>query len=60
MATECEWCKPEWECCGTCKRFFNGDNGCATPPDEVRCIAYEPFGFCPQCGRKLKEEDNER
>lgn len=54
---ECEWCMHEEECCGTCKRFFDGDNGCATDPREVRCVAYEPFGYCPKCGRKLVTED---
>lgn len=52
----CELCKPEEECCGTCKRFFGGATSCAADPDEVKCIAYEPFGFCPKCGRKLKED----
>lgn len=51
----CEWCKTEEECCGTCKRYFDGATGCAADPDEVKCIAYEPFGFCPKCGRKLRE-----
>ena len=51
----CDWCKADWEVCGTCKGFFERDEAkrCAADPGEYGCAYYEPFGYCPKCGRKL-------
>ncbi len=60
MPDNCEWCKFGNEACGTCKRYFGADySRCSAEPEEVRCIAYEPFGYCPNCGRKLGNDDGE-
>ena len=56
--TECDWCKRDWEVCGTCEKFFDFDDAkrCASYPGEIGCAYYKPFGFCPKCGRKLKKD----
>ena len=58
--TDCDWCKRDWEVCGTCEKFFekNGPQLRCTFPGEYGCAYYKPFGFCPKCGRKLKEKEN--
>lgn len=54
---DCEWCIPDNEVCGTCRRFFGTCNTkCVAGAQERGCFYYEPFGFCPKCGRKLKED----
>ena len=61
MATECIWCIPNNEVCGTCKRYFdfNGDGNdkCSSLSDDCACAVYEPINYCPNCGRKLVTED---
>lgn len=59
---DCVWCKPGEERCGTCRLFFDyyGDGGsdsCSSDCDSKKCAYYEPIGFCPNCGRKLRKED---
>lgn len=56
----CDWCKADWEVCGTCVGYFyeNKAKRCGSDPQEYGCAYYEPFGYCPKCGRKLRA-DNE-
>lgn len=55
---DCEWCTQGNEVCGTCRRFFGTcSSRCSAGAQERACFYYEPFGFCPKCGRKLKEDD---
>jgi len=61
MATECTWCKPDEELCGTCERFFHcfgcSDDKCGASFNEDTCSYYIPINYCPNCGRKLGAED---
>lgn len=54
--TKCDWCNRHWEVCGTCEKFFDRNNKCSAYAGEYGCAYYKPFGYCPKCGRKLKEE----
>ena len=53
---DCDWCKRGWEVCGTCEKFFDRDNKCSKDSGEYGFACYKPFGYCPKCGRKLKED----
>ena len=56
----CKWCIPDNEVCGTCRRFFGTCNTkCAAGAQERGCFYYEPFGFCPKCGRDLRGGEND-
>lgn len=57
---DCKWCIPDNEVCGTCRRFFGTYNTkCTAGAQERGCFYYEPFGFCPNCGRDLKGGEND-
>lgn len=60
--TNCEWCIPDNEVCGTCERYFAVDekDRCAANPDDASCVAWKPFGFCPKCGRDLRSAQEEK
>ena len=57
----CDWCIPDNEVCGTCKRYFgvNEMDRCAANPDDSSCVVWEPMGFCPKCGRDLRGGEND-
>lgn len=50
----CDFCKAGDEKCGTCKKMFEGMDGCSSNCDSEKCRVYEPVNYCFMCGRKLK------
>ena len=52
--TDCEFCKVGDEKCGTCKKMFEGMDGCSSHCSAEKCRAYEPVNYCFMCGRKMK------
>ena len=53
---DCEWCIPDNEVCGTCESYFKD---CSAGAEERSCVAWKPMGFCPKCGRDLREGEND-
>ena len=58
LKRRCDWCKAEYEVCGTCIKIldYHGDGGsdrCSATASQTKCAYYEPMEHCPKCGKRM-------